>query len=300
MYVQKEMEQYVKNMKKFVDKFNRGEEIDPVIHYKIITEGWNIRENQIIVWEYVMNRLSLEKLEKIVPRGHRKIKEILQQMKIPIRTYHESHRQPKLEKESIEKSRNLILGTLLGDAHLRKPEGKVKTSLYTHINTKKEYSLWIQKQLDKLKIQTNFYAKENKDVKNTKPSYRVRTKKYSYFYQLRQEWYPEGIKIVPKSLELNPEILLYWYLDDGCGEEQKDYLRLKLYTDSFDEKSDDYLIKKLFDTFGILAKRQYKKSSNSYYLRLNKEGSIKYLSLIFSKYENMNISCFDYKFEGLI
>lgn len=299
MYVQKEMEQYVKKMKKAVEKVERGEEVDPVIKYKIITEGWNIRENQIIAWEYVMNRLSLEKLEKIVHRGHRKIKEILQQMKIPIRTCHESLRQPRLEKESIEKSRNLILGTLLGDAHLRKPEGNSKATRYIHTNVKSEYSSLIQENLNSFGIKTSYNISKEKR-KNRFNSIQIQSKGYSYFYQLRQEWYPEGIKIVPKSLELNPEILLYWYLDDGCGEKQKDYLRLKLYTDGFDEKSDDYLIKKLFDTFGILAKRQYKKSSNRYYLRLNKEGSIKYLSLIFSKYENMNISCFDYKFKGLI
>ena len=295
MYVQKEMEQYVKNMKYFVDKYTQGEKIDSKIKSKILKEGWNNSFNQKVAWGYVVQRLSTTELAKRLGVSRQPIHDRLEKLKISCRNNSQSQRPKKLEKENIEKSKNLILGTLLGDAHLRKPEGNSKATRYIHTNVKSEYSSLIQENLNSFGIKTSYNISKEKR-KNRFNSIQIQSKGYSYFYQLRQEWYPEGIKIVPKSLELNPEIMLYWYLDDGS---LTDY-DIRLYTNAFDKKSDQHLQKELKTKFNIISVKTKAQKDLDYIRISGKKEKDKFLKIVFSKYENMNISCFDYKFKGLI
>ena len=294
MYNQKEMESYVKTKRSQVQKYEQGEEIDPRIKWILLKQNWTNPICQKIAWEYIINRISIDDLCEMLDVSNTFIRKRLKKMQIPLRDRSESQREPRLNKKQVKKVENLILGTMLGDAGISKPIKNSKACRYNHTNIKKDYNEWIQKQLEKANIKQKTNIRDRNENWNT--IYTIQTRTYPYFYKLRQEWYPEGIKIVPKSLELNPEILLYWYLDDGSLGEWG----IRLCTNSFDKKSDQHLQQELYLKFGIMSKRSYIKAQDKYLLRLNKEDRNKFLEVIISEYENIDVKEFDYKFKGFL
>jgi len=294
MYNQKEMESYVKTKRRQVQKYEQGEEIDPRIKWILLKQNWTNPIYQKIAWEYVINRITIDDLCEMLDVSNSFIRRRLKKMQIPLRDRSESQREPRLNKKQIKKVENLILGTMLGDAGISRPIKNSDACRYNHTNTKKDYSEWIQEQLEKASIKQKTKVRDRNENWNT--VYEIQTRVYPIFYQLRQEWYPEGIKIVPKSLELNPEIMLYWYLDDGCLTNSS----IILCTDGFDKKSDQHLQKELFLKFDIMSKRAYIKSQDKYRLRLNKKDRDTFLRVIISEYENIDVTEFDYKFKGFL
>ena len=145
------------------------------------------------------------------------ITKYLKEFKIPKRPYCS-----KLTKRIINLSdemQDILDGSLLGDGHITK-HGKNKiNSQFVYSSSKKDHVEYIAKYFNEyLTNETkNIKKKEVFDKRTNKTyiSYRIRTINNSVFTIIRNKWYPNGIKIIPKDIVLNNIILLIWYIGDG-------------------------------------------------------------------------------------
>ena len=107
----------------------------------------------------------------------------------------------------------ILVGLILGDGYLTNPSGKsVRSMLDLKYNEKSlEYLQWIHKELKEL---------NPSDIKKKKGinQYRFYTKTRNDIGQLRNIFYPGGVKRIPKDIVKylkNPLTLAVWYQDDG-------------------------------------------------------------------------------------
>ncbi|MHA2231490.1 MAG: hypothetical protein ACXAB4_03260 [Candidatus Hodarchaeales archaeon] len=66
-------------------------------------------------------------------------------------------------------------------------------------------------------------------------------------YREYQRWYPKGKKLIPRELELSPEIVLHWYVGDGSASKY----HLDFNTQSFKKLGSEFLAKLLKKEIGI-------------------------------------------------
>ena len=76
----------------------------------------------------------------------------------------------------------------------------------------------------------------DKRTKKTLTSYRLISKSNEFFYDLRNKWYPDGIKKIPNDIIIDMHCLLGWYLGDGSLNQHHIHQRtdsIKFCTNSF-------------------------------------------------------------------
>jgi len=149
---------------------------------------------------------------------------------------------------------NVLIGSLLGDGHLSLD----KRSKYPRLKIDRAI-----KDLDYLKYQFSYFkdlCKSNIKIfdrydKRYNKSYTYcsfRTRAIPAFIKYYNEWYENKIRIVPKTLKLNPLILSIWFSDDGCVIRQGlNSLTLKLSTENFSYDDILFLKKSLVNRFGV-------------------------------------------------
>jgi hypothetical protein len=150
-----------------------------------------------------------------------------------------------------QKQNELITGKLLGDGSLEN-RGTANSRLQIrHSIHQKHYVDWCWQQL------REFTCSLPKRHEN---SYYFRTKSLPVFTKLRKVWYPEGRKILPSSLKINPFILAVWYMDDGYYDRRRD--SVWLCTHCFKEREIKFLQRQLLDLgieSGIVKDRSHQK-----------------------------------------
>lgn len=104
----------------------------------------------------------------------------------------------------------------------------------------------------------------DKRTKKYYTSYRMRTRANIAFQNIRNEWYKDGIKIIPSNIRLNPLICLIWYIGDGhISNTGVSSNHIKLSTDGFDPKYViDVLIPQLKDFDAYLRYRNKEKTQS--------------------------------------
>lgn len=156
---------------------------------------------------------------------------------------------------------NIIIGSLLGDGWMRKPNGPYADSAFHKEQKHLEHIQWVldelkpysRKKIFVRKITEKLSVLDGKIIRSkstpsdeTKYQYQMGTTTHSIFTALRKKWYNNSVKKVPEDLRLNHEILSIWYVDDGytvsgyrrCGLstqgytfDEVDFLRCLLETD---------------------------------------------------------------------
>lgn len=124
--------------------------------------------------------------------------------------------------------KDVLIGSLLGDGCVSK--SKLNSSFSkTQSKEKKDYVMWHKEVMgeygsavDKVYSEEKLIGKngliiERKKVPKFLSAYRFRTCNHPEFTKLRKEWYPDGIKIIPNDLILNPLRIAVWYFDDGSN-----------------------------------------------------------------------------------
>jgi hypothetical protein len=141
-----------------------------------------------------------------------------------------------------KKQMEIVIGTLLGDASISKGERRLRFS-----QTDILYSKLKSKLLDEF-VQSEFeldMQKYRESLANN--SWQVSTESCIWCSQLREKWYPNGKKMVPKDIELTSLMLAIWYMDDGSLSGGR---IATLATMGFSKDEIEFLIKKLSD-YGI-------------------------------------------------
>lgn len=151
-----------------------------------------------------------------------------------------------------EEERAIVIGSLLGDAHLKLTTRSWSVQ-FLHSGTQKDYIFWKYKKLATLATQPPRSWK-NFDVRYGKyyTSWKFQTHCSAETNELHSVFYPEGTKIIPcgiKDLLTHPIMLAVWYMDDGGR--RKDCHGLFLNTLSFTELEQHILQECLEENFGM-------------------------------------------------
>jgi hypothetical protein len=160
-----------------------------------------------------------------------------------------------------------ITGNLLGDGSLEKPKGNYSQSRFTlkQMSNNTEYVSFIKSILSPFSL-------ELKEIKRRKPSsvngcinheisnwggeysYSVsfRTVQHPIFLELRNKWYPSGIKSIPQEINLSWVAAAVWFCDDGHNNIDGRYL--VLHTDGFTLHDAEFLNYVLQRDLGVSGK----------------------------------------------
>lgn len=180
---------------------------------------------------------------------------------------------------------SVVYGSLLGDAHAEKGLSGVATIIYffqkdTHL----KYIFYLHNLLSEAGYCNNKLPiiGERLGVKDkVRKIARFSTWTYTSFNVLHSEWYINGIKCVPKNIDmyLTPLALAIWIMDDGA----KVGKGLKFSTNSFTYDECIYLVNVLDKNFNLKASLQSAGSKDQYIIYIWKQ-SMSDLSKIVSPY----------------
>lgn len=122
--------------------------------------------------------------------------------------------------------RSILDGLLLGDGHYCKliPGGLSCSYQMDQREDRVEWLEFIKSKFDEHSIVSKITLRPaqhrilpNGKQLNGRPSHLLRTGCYWNLKEERLRWYPQGIKIIPKDVDLgNPVTLAHWYMGDGC------------------------------------------------------------------------------------
>lgn len=137
----------------------------------------------------------------------------------------------------------IILGSLLGDGSISKQRTATSSCAFnkSQATARRVYLEWHFEQLQPHSSSINDYDNWAEGKKYQKSVFL--TKNHSWFLELRNKWYPESDKIVPKDLELTPLMVAIWFFDDGSN--VVDVRQARFATNGFTKPDCEFLIDKL-------------------------------------------------------
>jgi LAGLIDADG DNA endonuclease family len=150
-----------------------------------------------------------------------------------------------------EQQNNLIIGSMLGDGHLRRKKEKHNTALnIARCQADYQYLEWEAKIVDNLFADVRIAKREYCDHRtgNTYYGCYFTTRALVVLNEYHTAWYKNKVKIVPNDLKLNAEIIAIWFCDDGTITTSSSDNRLKMSfaTNSF-TKDEVYFLRDLLD-----------------------------------------------------
>lgn len=147
---------------------------------------------------------------------------------------------------------DLITGKLLGDSHLEKIRNINSHFCVEQCEKSKEYVEAVHEILYPFSLPIRYRNRINVFKKKSHHVDRIysclfNTVYHPIFTNLRNKWYPQGIKIVPKDINLSWRAIAFWFCDDGYNGLGKRCIRHHgvLCTNSFSEEEVEFLISKL-------------------------------------------------------
>ena len=159
--------------------------------------------------------------------------------------------------------RQLIVGTMLGDGTLEK-NGRYHRLKVQQSVGQKDYVLWKYGILKNWVISEPHYQAVNQSL-------RFRTVTHPLLSKLREEFYSQSTKVVPKNIDeyiQEPLILAVWFMDDGNLIRRYGTIRgLNINSHSFSKDENELLVDKLKYFFGLSA--AVEKNNGGYRIRIN-------------------------------
>lgn len=155
-----------------------------------------------------------------------------------------------------DRQHQILVGNLLGDGRIE-PSMKNAKFTFDQCAAHKEYIEWLctefQPFSDKVKVSNTF----QKSKKILRYGYKFYTTSHPEFLKYRNQFYPDGKKIVPKNISdiLTPLGLAMWYMDDGNNGRDARYSILC--TNCFTTKDVELLIDVLYNKFNIKSHINY-------------------------------------------
>ena len=123
--------------------------------------------------------------------------------------------------------RSLIIGSVLGDGHIRIMPGRKDAFLeINHFLKAKDYVDW---KYSVLKNICNSEPKE-REANEGRMVYCFFTKQDKEITEIYNLFYQDGKKIIPKELEIDPIVLAVWLMDDGSKSNGNIYLNTQQFS----------------------------------------------------------------------
>jgi hypothetical protein len=115
--------------------------------------------------------------------------------------------------------KSVIIGSILGDGYVRIIPGRQDAFLEINHSVKaKEYVDWKYFILNDICQSPPVIRR----IDDRRVAYRFYTRQHPEITALLKEFYKNGRKIIPVSLELNPVMLAVWFMDDGSKSRKQD------------------------------------------------------------------------------
>ena len=167
--------------------------------------------------------------------------------------------------------RSIIIGSLLGDGHVRIMPGR--SDAFLEINHSIKAKDYVDYKFNKLKRICESAPKE-RATNDDRRAYRFFTKQHKDLTTLYKLFYKNRRKIIPKNLELDPVSIDIWYMDDGSKSRDSDvYLNTQQFS-LLDQKKLLNCLRK----FGI--KARLNKDKKYYRARILKESIKAFMNII--------------------
>ncbi|MEW6592835.1 MAG: LAGLIDADG endonuclease [Candidatus Hadarchaeota archaeon] len=173
-----------------------------------------------------------------------------------------------MEKKLTNPQRELIVGSLLGDGHLRPHRSKVVFE-FLQSTKRKFYVQWKHKMLGELACPQIYHNVGEREY------YKLATKTHSELTEFYNLFYKGGRKIVPEKISkfLTPFAIAVWYMDDGSVSRGAAYFN----TQGFNTRGQLLLIKAL-KRYHIIA--TLNRDGEYYRLRVLKRCNKRFLELV--------------------
>ena len=243
--------------------------------YKKLTYAWRKEREELIKINLSKRVINCTPEHKILTtKGYIEANK-LNEGDLIISKYDKNHIDSIISRALNEDQLQVIYGSYLGDGNISKTKKNRYRLRIRHGEKQKEYCEWKANmfEIEKLNsIEKNGYSQ--------KKAYVFQTKIFDLEYEL-----PKDSKNVPNWLldKLDERGIAIWYMDDGSILKKKlkdgsisNYI--SIHSNNFEYKTQEKLVKK-FNDYGINC-NIHKTKNKYYYLRFNKENSLKLLELI--------------------
>jgi len=246
--------------------------------------GKMYRNREWLKQKYIDERLSTTQISKLCNSGNTVIANWLHRLNISICSCSKAIHLRKTNHCSLsEKSIEWINGELLGDGSLE--SSCIYSARFVYTSQYPEYIRYVSDALKSYNILGKIYKCKNKKSGNYDYSFHGIT--YAELLPIRNQWYPNGKKIIPRDIVLTPLVCRQWYIGDGfLTHTQKGTQYIRLSTDDFLQEDINWLIKELLK---IGFKATIQPSSNRIIISV-------YSTKAFLKYiGDCPVECYQYK-----
>ena len=170
-----------------------------------------------------------------------------------------------------QRQKSILIGSLLGDAYLRKMPGRSDAFFeFNHSYKAKDYVDWKYQELK------NFVkSKPKKRAYSNREAYRFFTVQRPEFTKIYESFYRDSRKVIDRDLQLNALVLAVWFMDDGSVTSKSD---VYLNTQQFSMKDQKFLLHVLRRDLGIRARLN--KDKKYYRIRILKESLPTFVSFV--------------------
>lgn len=117
--------------------------------------------------------------------------------------------------ELTPQQQSVILGSLLGDGFITNPRYGNSSFGKNQSGAKREYLNWHKQLFGNMACPIREYDNWANGKRYTQVRLRVRS--HPTFSAMRKQWYPNGTKIVPDNIKLDPIAIAIWFFDDGSN-----------------------------------------------------------------------------------
>lgn len=186
----------------------------------------------LVAHMYHIDKLNLKEIGEVWGASYLAIRTYFELHKIKTRSPSESLALNAKEVTIPQEQQEIINGMLLGDGHIELKKRYISAALGYACN----YSSILESIRENLPC-----LRFNPKLVKTQTGYRLMSQSYMTFTRMREKWYPNGQKIVPRDIELTPTTCYWWYLGDGSSANNS----LKLYPLSFSLDDVEFLASKM-------------------------------------------------------
>jgi hypothetical protein len=202
----------------------------------------------------------------------------------------------------------ILTGIIISDGCLHVTNG-CRNAHLSFSSTEPEYAKFIQHTLP-FEFFKMCIEPPKKDVNicghmyNTKAKYHVQSTVDLTLTDYYNDWYADGRKKVPETLQLTPLMLTHWFYGDGSTSfsNNKNRVHLTFCTNSFSKYECDMLIEKFhsFDNdlqFGLVIDKKYRpnKTKTHHLIKASKRKTVQCFFEHIKPY--FNLECFNYKWK---
>jgi len=249
--------------------------------------------------EYISLEQSLNQIAKKCNAPFNSVRQALIRAGVRLRTKGNGQRLFRNQNDYLIFNKPVIEGCLLGDgsmtSHSRSDDS---APVFRKTNIGYDHVLFVASQIFSQNAETRIKESKNKGFEGytSQPIFHLRTLTHPEMMPMYRAWYPpenDYIKVIPESIEITPDLLLHWFMDDGysyyfnkkSGKKIYRYLRVMFCTQSFQKEELEMLCKKIKQATGLVMTLRFHQkngevSGTGYELALSQKQIIDFFDII--------------------